>query len=43
MGICCVAQGTQQGLYQPSGVDGEGVGREVLKGENLCIPVADSC
>ena len=44
MGIFCMAQETQTGiLYQPSGVDGEGAGREVQKGGNICIPVADSC
>ena len=43
MGICCLAQETQTGaVYQPSGVDGEENGREVQKGEDICIPVADS-
>ena len=44
MGVCCMAQETQTGaLYQPRGVDGEGDGREVQKGENICSPMADSC
>ena len=39
-----MAQETQTGtLYQPSGVGGEGTGREVQKGGNIHIPVADSC
>ena len=37
MGMCCVA------LYQPEGWDGEGVGRGVQEGEDICIPMADSC
>ena len=42
MRICCMTQETQMGtLYQPSRVDGEGVGREVQKGGNMCIPMAD--
>ena len=44
MQICCVSQDTQTGaLYQPRGVDGEGDGREVQKGGDVCIPMADSC
>ena len=44
MGICCMAQETQTGaLYQPRGVGWEGDGREFLKGEDMCIPMADSC
>ena len=44
MQICCVTQETQTGaLYQPRGVDGEGDGREVQKGGDVCIPMADSC
>ena len=40
-GICCMAQETQTGaLYQPRGV---GDGREVQKGGDICIPMADSC
>ena len=30
-------------LYQPRGWNGEGDGREVQKGEDICIPMADSC
>ena len=44
MGICCMAQETQTGaLYPPRGWGGEGDGREVQKGGDTCIPVADSC
>ena len=44
MGICCVPQGAQSSaLRQPSGVDGEGDGREVQEGGDIYIPVADSC
>ena len=25
------------------GLDGEGAGREVQEGEDVCIPVADAC
>ena len=39
-----MAQETQTGaLYQPRGWDGEGNGREVQKGGDICIPMADSC
>ena len=39
-----MAQETQTGaLYQPRGVDGEGGGKEVQKGGDICIPMADSC
>ena len=39
-----MAPGTQTGaLYQPRGVDGEGHGRKVQKGVDICIPMADSC
>ena len=42
MGIGCMAQETQTGaLYQPRGV-GWGDGREVQKGGDICIPMADS-
>ena len=42
MGICCMAQETQTGApYQPKGWDGEGNGREVQKGGDICM--ADSC
>ena len=30
-------------LYQPRGVGGKGDGREVQKGGDICIPMADSC
>ena len=44
MGICCMAQETQTGaLYPPREWGGEGDGREVQKGGDTCIPVADSC
>ena len=34
----------KQGLrINPDGCDGEGDGREVQEGWDLCIPVADSC
>ena len=39
-----MAQETQTGaLYQSRGVGWEGDGREVRKGEDICIPMADSC
>ena len=39
MGIGCMTQGTQtRSLYQPRG---EGDGREVQKGGDICIPMAD--
>ena len=42
MGICL--QETQKGaLYQPRGWNGAGHGREVQKGGDICIPMADSC
>ena len=40
MGICCMTQGTQTGTLQQS--RGVGGGREVLKGGDICVPVADS-
>ena len=44
MGICCMSQETQTGvLYQLENWDGEGNGREVQKGGDRCIPMADSC
>ena len=44
MGICSVSQGTQTGaLYNLEGWDGEGGGREVQEGEDVCTPMADSC
>ena len=39
-----MSQETQTGaLYQPRWVDGEGDRREVQKGQNICILMADSC
>ena len=35
--------GSGNKLYQPRGVGWEADGREVQKGEDICIPVADSC
>ena len=44
MGICCMAQETQMGLcINLEGWNGEGDGREIQKGGNICIPMADSC
>ena len=44
MGICCMSQETQTGvLNQLEDWDGEGDGREVKKGGDRCIPMADSC
>ena len=48
MGICCIAQETQTGaLYQPKrvgwGGKWEGDGKEVQKGGDICISMADSC
>ena len=38
-----MAQETQQGLcINLDGWDGEGDGREVQKGRDICIPMADS-
>ena len=43
-GIYCVAQGAQAGaLCQTGGVDGEADGGDVQKGEDISIPMADSC
>ena len=39
--ICCMAQGTQTGSLCPS--RGAEDGREIQKGEDICIPIADSC
>ena len=44
MGIYYMAQETQTGIcvnLEPW--DGEGDGREVQKGGDICIPMADSC
>ena len=30
-------------LYQPNGVDGEGDGRELQNGGDICIPMTDLC
>ena len=39
-----MAQETQTGLgINLGGWDGEGDGRDVQKGGDLCIPMADSC
>ena len=43
-GICCMAKKTQQGLCSNlEGWNGEGDGREVQKGKDIFIPMADSC
>ena len=40
MGTCCMAKKLKQGLC----INGrDGVGREVEKGGEICIPMADSC
>ena len=41
-GICCMAQETQTGSVSTQS-DGIGDGREVQKGADICIPMADSC
>ena len=42
--ICCMPQGTQTGaLCPPRGLDGEGDGKDVQGGGDICIPMADSC
>ena len=42
--FCCMAQETQTGaLYQPKRVGWGGDWREVQKGGDICIPMADSC
>ena len=43
MGIRCMSQDTQTGALCLSGWDGEGIGREVPKGGDICIPMVDSC
>ena len=44
MGICCMAQETQTGLFiNLEGWDGEGEGREVQEGGDICTPLDDSC
>ena len=39
MGICCMTQGTQTGLYDRLK---DGIGREVQDGGDMGLPVADS-
>ena len=41
MGIYCVTQGTQTGALERW--NGEGDGKELQKGGDVCIPMADSC
>jgi len=41
MGIYCMAQETQ--TINLEGWDGEGGGTGVQNGEDMCIPMADSC
>ena len=44
MEICCLAQEIQTGaLFHLEGWDGEGDWRELQKGGDICIPMADSC
>ena len=44
MGIYYMAQETQTGIcINLERWDGEGDGREVQKGGDICIPMADSC
>ena len=44
MRICCMAQETQQGLcINLEGWNGERDRKEVQKGGDICIPMADSC
>ena len=44
MGICCMVQETQRGaLYQSRGMGWAEDGREVHKGGDICIRMADSC
>ena len=39
-----MTQGTQAGaLFVTEGWGGEGGGKEVQKGGDICIPMADSC
>ena len=39
-----MSQGTQTGaLYQLEGWDGEGDGRKVQEGRDICTPKVDSC
>ena len=46
MGICCMSQETHTGALiniNLEGWDGEGDGKEVQKGGDICIPMADLC
>ena len=44
MGICCILRKLKQGLcINLEGLDGVGDGREVQKGVDICIPIANSC
>ena len=44
MGICCMAKKLKLGLcINLEGWDGEGDGREVQKGGDICRPMADAC
>ena len=44
MGICCRLWKLKQGLcINLEGWDGAGDGREVQKGRDICIPMADAC
>ena len=44
MEICCMAQGTQTGLYDnQEGWDGVGEGSEAQEAGNICIPLAYPC
>ena len=41
MGICCMAQETQTGALERW--NGEGDGKELQKGGDICIAMVDSC
>ena len=41
--VVCLRELKQGLCINLEGWDGEGDGREVLKGGNICIPMADSC
>ena len=43
MGICCMTRGKSWALGHLEEWDGEGDGREFQMGEDICIPMADSC
>ena len=43
MGICDMAQETQELCINLEGQEGVGDGREVQKGGDICVPMADSC